>query len=223
MRSVSKNEIINQYNRLHRKVKLRSIHYKPRWFIKYEGKKDAKKNLIQKNQISFWVLEKSEILKQKIRTEISYIEKLLYDVREESGALIQEYYKNEYFIKELESNLSSMDCVNFSENDMQKNEHKAGKMNLLKERNQNIIIRLQNIEETVTSIEQLSIQWLNENKNMLKEKIAVYFLGAKEVIPDIEPMLEELDILDYAINHLDNSSLRNSVLYRKGVNTNVEE
>jgi len=154
---------------------------------------------------------------------VAYIEKLLYDSREESGSLIREYYKNEYFLDELELSISSMENGDLSENQMQKTDRKVSKMSDLKERNKNIIMRLQNIEETITSIEQLSSQWLNENKNMLKEKTAVYFLGVKEVIPDIEPVFEEVNLPDYLIDHLNNSELRNSVLYRKGVNTNVEQ
>ena len=222
MRPKSKNEIINQYSRQHRRVRLRSISSRPRWFVKWQGKNDAKKNLIQNDQTNLWVMEKNEILKQKIRAEIAYTEKILYDCREESGSCVQEFFYNEQLLNELETQIDSVETTSLSDNALQKRELKSAKITELKERNKNILMRLWNIEETINSIEELSKQWIDKNKNSLREKTAVYFLGAKEVIPDIEPVFIENEILDYAINHEKNSNQRNLLLGRKGVDSDVE-
>lgn len=207
--------LIENYMKNHKKVKVKTTGV-PRFLIKAQGKRDAKKKVFQSRDIdsgSYFEKEKAGIFRQIVEKEKLYLEKCLFEIRKECTVLVAEYNKN---LQELSGIAEEKEDLGESQNGivLRRKGRLFEKECELSERNLKILTRIYEIDEIVTTIENCSEDWIQQHAARINEKRMIYYMGVRKVLPEVELPKD----MFYQKEH----SVHNSDLYRKQFLQKVE-
>lgn len=179
--------LVEKYIKDHKKVKIKTTGI-PRFWLKAQGRRDAKKKIFQAKDMEtggYFEKEKEGIFQQIVEKEKLYLEKCLFEIRKESTVLIAEYKKN---LQELVEIAEEQNGLENSQNGIalrRKGNLFARECELM-EQNLKKLVRIYEIDEMVTTIENCSEDWILQHAERMNEKRMIYYMGVRKVLPEIE-------------------------------------